>query len=107
MGSDRGSRRPAGCRQELAEIAVSGDDHQGAGGGIVEDGPVGCREQPYVADMDGLQSGFAQGGGDFRRQVGVDEETHAGYAEWASGSSRSCTAAAANSRAARTSARSR
>jgi MmyB-like transcription regulator ligand binding domain len=32
--------------------------------------------------------------GDFRRQVGVDEETHAGYAEWASGSSRSRTAGA-------------
>src|SRR3984957_11913984 len=30
-----------------------------------------------------------QGSGDFRRQVGVDEETHVGYAEWASGSSRS------------------
>jgi hypothetical protein len=25
---DRGSRRPVGCGQELAEIAISGDDHQ-------------------------------------------------------------------------------
>jgi hypothetical protein len=32
---------------------------QGVGGVIVEDGPVGCREQPYIADVDGLQSGFA------------------------------------------------
>jgi hypothetical protein len=50
---------PAGGGQQLAEIAVSRDDHQGVGGGVVEDGPVGCREQPYVADVDGLQSGFA------------------------------------------------
>jgi hypothetical protein len=39
--NDRGSRRPAGCGQELAEITVSGDDRQGVGGGIVEDAPVG------------------------------------------------------------------
>ena len=69
--------------------------------------PVGRREQPYVANVDGTPVRPAQDSGDFRRQVGVDEETHLGYAEWASGSSRSCTAAAANSRAARTSARSR
>jgi hypothetical protein len=53
---------PPGDGQELAEVAVSGDDDQGVGGGIVEDGPVGCREQPYVADVDGFQPGLAQGG---------------------------------------------
>ena len=75
--------------------------------GIVEDAPVGCRQQAYIADVNRLQPGLAQGDGNPRRQVGVDEEAHDGYAGWASGSSRSCRAAAANSRAARTSARSR
>jgi hypothetical protein len=36
----RFAARSAACWQELAEVAVSGDDDQGAGGGVVEDGPV-------------------------------------------------------------------
>ena len=60
---NRGSCRPAGSGQQLAEIAVSGDDHQGVGSGIIEDAPIGCREEPYVADVNGLQSGLAQSGG--------------------------------------------
>ena len=43
---------------------------------------------------------------DFARIVGVDEQPHRGYAGWASGSSCSWTASAANSSAARMSARS-
>jgi hypothetical protein len=63
---------------------------------MLRSGAVSSRTSPT---WDGLQSLLAQGSSDFRRQVGIGGDTHVGYAEWASGSSRSCTAATANFRA--------
>jgi hypothetical protein len=98
---------PARGGQQLAEICVGGDDHQPVRSRIIQDGLVSSSDQANVGDVDGLESRTAQQGRDSGREVGVNQEPHDGYAGWASGNSRSCTAAAANSKAARMSSRSR
>ncbi len=75
-------------------ICLAPRQGRGAGGG----------EHPEVADVDDVVVGLRQTGNELRGQVGVEDDPHAGLA---AGTSRSLTTAAAYSRAARTSSRSR
>lgn len=98
---------PTLCREASSiekKIAVSGDHHVAVRGGADEDYGVGGTDQPELHDMSDLESDVAQCLTEPRRQVRVEQEPHAGRAI---GTSRSFTIAAANSRAASTSGRSR
>jgi hypothetical protein len=61
-------------------------------------------QQPHIGDVVGVETGLGEGDGERGREVGIQQESDAGRA---SGTSRSLTIAAAYSRAASTSARSR
>jgi hypothetical protein len=74
------------------------------GNGPIEDLVVGRGDHSHVDDMHGNETRGAQAHRDPRREVRVEQELHAGRA---SGSSRSFTASAAYSSAAKMSARSR
>lgn len=74
------------------------------GEGTIEDRIVRSRPKLEISDRDRVMTRLPQQPGNARRQVGVDQESHAGRV---SGSSLSCTAAAAYSSAAGMSAGSR
>ncbi len=81
-------------RHEHPPICLASRQDRGVGGG----------EHPEIADVDDVVAGLCQMGKELREQVGVEDDPHAGLA---AGTSRSLTIAAAYSRAARTSSRSR
>ena len=91
-------------RQQLPEVAVSRHDDEVVGDGAVEDLFVRGGHHVQVGDVACVVAGRAKPFCDPRRQVGVDEQPHAGRA---TGTSRSLTAAAANSSAPQMSSRSR
>lgn len=99
-------RRAGGSseRQQHREIAVCSDDDEALKDGTVEDLRVGGSGEADVRDVGGVEPSVAQGSEKPRRQVGVDQEPHAGRA---TGTSRSLTITDAYSRAARMSSRSR
>ena len=52
---DRGPRRTAASCEHLAEVAISRDDHQIVGCGVVEDAAVRRRQQAHVTKMNSLE----------------------------------------------------
>lgn len=72
--------------------------------GVLQDVPIGGVEQFDVTSMYGLMTGGIEPLANRGRQIGVEEQPHAGRVI---GTSRSSTIAAAYSRAASTSSRSR
>lgn len=98
-GADQDERRLADVAdsEEGAEVGVVRDDNPIVLQRDIEDPLVVGILQAELSDGDGVVAGSPQPVRDARRQVGVDEESHAGRV---SGSSRSCTAAAAYSSAA-------
>jgi hypothetical protein len=105
-GADQDERRLARFAQgeERAEVGVVRNDNPIVGQCSIEDRVVVGVLKADLTDGDGVMTGQPQTVSDIGRQVRIDEEPHAGRV---SGSSRSCTAAAAYSSAAMMSSNSR
>jgi len=91
-------------RQEHGEVGVGGDDDVAIGNGPVEDDRVRSGQQIQFPYVNNVVPGVGEQPDDTGGQVGVEQKPHA---KRATGASRSFTTAAANSSAARTSARSK
>lgn len=85
-----------GSGEERSEVRVLGDHHPVIIPAASRTTSSSAASSPFT-NMDRIVAGVAQTGGDRDRQVGVDEQPHPSPT---SGNSRSCTASAANSRAA-------
>ena len=95
--------RGFGARQQRAEVSVAGHDDTMLVGDALQDHRIACVSKSDIEHVHRVVAGLDQRLGDARRQVRVKQQPHAA----GTGSSRSDTAAAAYSKAASTSARSR